>query len=91
MTCNEGTLTLSPDGDLLSGEEVLIAVAARDKLLFEQSMRRQGLQGFSCKLRFHLHPDIVVRSHPTGGQAVLILPNSETWSLSTDATVKLAL
>ena len=85
------TLTLSPDGDLLSGEEVLIAVTARDKLLFEQSMRRQGLQGFFCKLRFHLHPDIVVRIHPTGGQAVLILPNSETWYLSTDATVKLAL
>ena len=85
------TLTLSPDGDLLSGEEVLIAVAVRDKLLFDQSLRRQGLKGFSCKLRFHLHPDIVVRIHPTGGQAVLILPNSETWTLSTDATVKLAL
>lgn len=84
-------LSLSNDGRVLQGEDILGAMTAAHKLTFDKHMDRISLGGVPFSIRFHLHPDVEA-SVDMGGNAVsLMLKNEEIWVFRPVQRVDLAL
>jgi uncharacterized heparinase superfamily protein len=66
---HERKITLSPQGQMVTGSDRLVPVTARGSAL-------------SFTLRFHIHPDVRL-SRLEGGGILLKLPNGEGWRFRT--------
>ncbi|ETX13849.1 heparinase II/III family protein [Roseivivax halodurans JCM 10272] len=73
------TLTLSTDGRTLTGEDMLIAMSAQDRRVFERSIDRRAPTGIPYRIRFHLHPDVAAELDPEGASVELTLASGEVW------------
>ncbi|SDD92613.1 Uncharacterized conserved protein, heparinase superfamily [Paracoccus isoporae] len=79
-------LVLSPDGDALRGEDMLAALDEKSRAILDRILAAQGGVGF--EIRFHLHPDVTVR---TEGDAVTLHLPGETWCFRHDGVAALRL
>ena len=80
------TLILTSDGRSLLGEDVLVALDAPGRAIFD---RMTGGQGAEFTLRFHLHPDVVAIPEDDG--LALVLRSGEVWLFRHDNAANLAL
>lgn len=85
------TLELSHDGRALAGEDLLVAIAARDKRLFDMRMDAVRLTGLAFQIRFHLHPEVDAEIDLGGAAVSLSLPSGEVWVFRHDMRAELAL
>jgi uncharacterized heparinase superfamily protein len=77
------SLTLSPDGRRLHGQDALGPASAEDRDRLAAALARRGDQPLRFAVRFHLHPDVDA-SLDMGGTAVgLALPSGEVWVFRT--------
>jgi uncharacterized heparinase superfamily protein len=60
-----------------------LVVAGEDRLVVAGP--RAMPPGGDYAIRFHLHPDVSARARPDGRNVDLVLPNRETWTLSSNA------
>ena len=67
-------IEVSPDGLTISGEDTLGA-----------SRGSRAGEGGAFAIRFHLHPSVGAQVSADGASIELILPNRETWRLSSNA------
>ena len=73
------TLTLSPDGRHLDGDDRLTATTPLQQDRFAAVIARTGLNGLRFAIRFHLHPDVDA-TVDMGGQAIsLAMKSGEIW------------
>ncbi|MFM2390006.1 MAG: hypothetical protein RLZZ437_1561 [Pseudomonadota bacterium] len=73
------TLTLSPDGRHLDGEDKLHAASLQQADRFAAIIARTGLQGLRFAIRFHLHPDVDATLDMGGTAVSLALKSGEIW------------
>ena len=82
------TLTLSTDGRTLSGEDMLVAMSAKDRRVFDRSMDKRLMTGIPFQIRFHLHPDVAAELYPEEEALVLTLASGEVWVFRHDPGAK---
>jgi uncharacterized heparinase superfamily protein len=73
------SLSISPDGRELRGEDTLGALSEGDRIRFEHYMNQVSLQGVPFSVRFHLHPEIDVEVDLGGTVVSLGLKSKEIW------------
>ena len=84
-------LTLSSDGRLLSGFDMLSATTGPERRRFEQVIAGGRGQGVSYAIRFHLHPDVDAEIDMGGAAVSLALKSSEIWVFRHDGAASLSL
>ncbi|WP_331274410.1 heparinase II/III family protein [Pseudooceanicola algae] len=72
-------LDLSFDGRAMGGEDMLLALADRDKKRFDRAGGQAADLGIPYKIRFHLHPEVEAAPDADDGALRLTLPSGETW------------
>ncbi len=77
-------LHLDTDGRSLRGEDVLATVERSDEAIFDRAMEAADQQGFVFRVRFHLHPDIVVEPDDDPGSVLLLTRGGELWMFRHD-------
>lgn len=71
---------LDVDGRSLRGEDVLACVERSDEDIFDRAMEAVGQAGFPFRVRFHLHPDIVVEPGDDPQTMLLMTRGGELWT-----------
>ena len=72
-------LELSLDGNTVRGEDLLIALEEDDKKCFAKVLDNVYFTGIPYKIRFHLHPRVLIALDMGGAAASLTLKNGEIW------------
>lgn len=85
------SLTLSPDGRTLTGEDMLLAVEEADRRRLDRAVDRAGRAGIRFAIRMHLHPEVEITSEPGAAAVSLVLKSGENWVFSHDARASLSL
>jgi len=85
------TLELTHDGRGLAGEDLLVALNARDKARFDAALDEVELQGLAFTIRFHLHPDVDATQDMGGAAISLALKSGEIWVFRHDGQARLSL
>jgi uncharacterized heparinase superfamily protein len=83
-------LTLMLDGRAVAGEDLLIAVEPEDQKRLDRVRAALGGPVVTFDIRFHLHPDVEVRTAPDEDGVRLGLKSGEDWALRADGDVTLA-
>jgi uncharacterized heparinase superfamily protein len=84
-------LTLSADGQMLSGCDTLGAMSAEDRRKFEAVLLADPLRGVPFEIRFHLHPEADAQLD-MGGMAVSVaLKSGALWLFRHDGVAELSL
>ena len=73
------SLSLSPDGRSLRGEDTLGAFSDTDRAAFDRVMDSSRLQGIPYAVRFHLYPDVDAELDMGGAAVSLALKSGEIW------------
>ncbi|MDX8349950.1 heparinase II/III family protein [Cognatiyoonia sp. IB215446] len=84
-------LTLSVDGRMLEGEELLTTLSDTDKSAFDRAMNRAPDGGLGFSVRFHLHPDVEPWLDLGDTAVSLTLKSGEVWVLRHDGVANLTL
>ena len=84
-------LTLSVDGRILEGDDILTTLDNADKAAFGKALKASVDLGIPYVIRFHLHPDVEPHIDSSGTVVSLRLKSGETWVFRHDGTAKLAL
>ncbi|WP_439153789.1 heparinase II/III family protein [Yoonia sp.] len=84
-------LTLSDDGRMLAGEDMLTTLTPVDRGRFDNALARAGDDGIAWSARFHLHPDVQATLTEATDAVQLTLKSGETWVFRHDGTAKLDL
>ncbi|MGA7544719.1 MAG: heparinase II/III family protein [Methyloceanibacter sp.] len=71
---HERRVVVATSGLLLAGEDRLVSAGSRALPT-----------GGDYAIRFHLHPDVTAQTSADGRSVALVLPNRETWTLSSNA------
>jgi uncharacterized heparinase superfamily protein len=85
------TLTLSPDGRHLDGDDRLTAASPLQQDRFAAVIARTGLSGLRFAIRFHLHPDVDATLDMGGHATSLALKSGEIWVFRFEGRAKLSL
>lgn len=85
------SLTLSPDGRRLSGEDTLAALTEAERKRFDHVMTRTRLKGVGFTIRFHLHPDVDAEIDLGGTAISLALKSGEIWVFRHDGHARMTL
>ncbi|MEM9438050.1 MAG: heparinase II/III family protein [Pseudomonadota bacterium] len=85
------TLELTHDGRGMAGEDLLVALNAKDQARFDKRLDESGLQGIDFMIRFHLHPDVDAREDMGGAAVSLALKSGEIWVFRHDAHARLSI
>ena len=73
-------LYLDTDGRSLHGEDVLATVERSDESIFDRAMDENDQRGFPFRVRFHLHPDVVVDTGDDAQTILLMTRVGELWT-----------
>ncbi|SLN60657.1 Heparinase II/III-like protein [Roseivivax jejudonensis] len=84
-------LDLAHDGRHLAGEDLLVAMGARDKRLFDARLTGAKLAGLPFQIRFHLHPEADATLDMGGSAVSVALRSGEVWVFRHDGVADLAL
>ncbi|CAM3771259.1 heparinase II/III family protein [Phaeobacter inhibens] len=85
------TLELAVDGRGLAGEDMLLALDARNKRRFDKAMDAHSLGGIGFEIRLHLHPDVDAALDLGGAAVSMALKSGEIWVFRHDGTCELKL
>ncbi|MBE0413670.1 MAG: heparinase II/III family protein [Yoonia sp.] len=84
-------LTLSADGRILEGEDLLTTLNDADNALFDKAMAGTDGKGIAWAVRFHLHPDVRAAIDDAAATVQLTLISGETWVFRQDGAAKMDL
>ncbi|MEL6681207.1 MAG: heparinase II/III family protein [Pseudomonadota bacterium] len=90
ITCAR-LLTLSVDGRMLEGEDLLTTLTDGDKQQFDRALDATKLQGFPFAIRFHLHPDVEPHLDMGDTAVSMTLKSGEVWVFRHDGAANLSL
>ncbi len=74
------SVELSSDGARLCGDDTLTAASEKEIQHFEWMRNRSGRSGIPFSIRFHLHPDVIVKAEHGDSVMSLRLGNGEIWT-----------
>ena len=74
------SVELSSDGARLCGDDTLTAASENEIRRFESMRNRLGRSGIPFSIRFHLHPDVIVRADHGDPTMSLRLGSGEIWT-----------
>lgn len=83
-------LTLSADGRVIEGDDLLTTLTTTDGALFDRSLEASRGFGLPFSLRFHLHPDVGAEAL-SDGTVGLALRSGEDWVFSHEGDGALSL
>jgi uncharacterized heparinase superfamily protein len=72
-------LKLSQDGQILEGEDLMIAIEDSHKKQFDKISKKNNSDKLSVKAAFHLHPNVLPRLDQENNLLSLALKNGEVW------------
>lgn len=83
-------LDLSRDGRALSGEDMLVALAQKDRRQFDRAQAHATAPA-GVAIRFHLHPEADAELDMNGMAVSVVLRSGEIWVFRHDSDARLAL
>lgn len=84
-------LTLSADGRMLDGVDMLTTLDSADELQFQKAPARAGRKGLGWVIRFHLHPQVRAELDRASDCIYLTLKSGENWIFRHDSAAELDL
>ncbi len=84
-------LEMTFDGRGLAGEDMLLAIEASDKRLFDKRLDGTNLNGIPYALRFHLHPDVDATVDLGGAAISMAMKSGEIWVFRHSSAAHLSL
>lgn len=84
-------LELTFDGRGIAGEDMLLAMEASEKRLFDKVMDAKKLAGVPFDIRFHIHPEVDAELDMGGSAVSMALKSGEIWVFRHDGTRDLSL